>query len=110
VSVKLLRREIVWIHTHFVTDCVYLPSHHAREIREKMERVLDAERIVFGIHFDSQSSEEGLRIVLECVPLPEPMARIQSALAEIVKPMPSRPRQTTVQVEPPARARRPALR
>ena len=103
---KIVQREVVWIHTHFVTDCVYLPAHYAREIREKMRRVLERERIVFGIRFDSRASDEGLRIILECVPLPEPMERIASALAEIIKPMPSRPRKTTVEIAPPARPRR----
>jgi hypothetical protein len=111
---RILRREVVWIHTHFVTDCVYLPAHYAREVEDKMGRVLEEQRIVFGIHFDSRSDEEGLRIVLECVPLPGPMRQIEAALVEIVKPMPARPRRTQVQVEPPPFARatggRPAKR
>lgn len=102
---KILRREVVWIHTHFLTDCVYLPAHRAREILQKIARVLEEQGIVFGIHFDSRSREEGLRIVLECIPLPEPMGKIEAALAEIIKPMPARPRQTRVEVEPPPRPR-----
>jgi hypothetical protein len=101
--VKIVRREVVWIHTHFLTDCVYLAAHHAREIREKMSRVLEEQRIVFGVHFDSHRDEEGLRIVLQCIPRPETMERIESALADIVGPMPARPRRTHVKVEPPAR-------
>lgn len=111
---RILRREVVWIHTHFVTDCVYLPAHYAREIEDKMGRVLEEQRIVFGIHLDSRSDEEGLRIVLECIPLPGPMRQIEAALVEIVKPMPARPRRSRVQVEPPPFARaaggRPAKR
>ena len=100
---KILRREKVWIHTHFVTDCVYLPDHHAREIRETMDRVLAEQRIVFGIHFDASAGSDTLRVVLECIPLPETMRAIESALAETIEPMPARPRRTRVQVEPPAR-------
>ena len=100
---RIVRREAVWIHTHFLTDCVYLPAHHAREIREKMSRVLEEQRIVFGVHFDSRGDEEGLRIVLECIPRPETMERIESALADIIGPIPARLRRTRVQIEPPAR-------
>ena len=100
---RILRREEVWIHTHFVTDCTYLPAHFAREIRSKMDRVLDQLGIVFGIHFDSRSDEQGLTIILECIPLQEAMRKIELALAEIVKPIPARPRKTQVRVEPPER-------
>jgi hypothetical protein len=41
-----------------------------------------------------------LSIVLECVPLPQSMSKIEAALAGIIKPIPSRPRQTKVEVEP----------
>ncbi len=102
---KVLRREEIWIHTHFVTDCAYLPEHFAREIRGKMDRVLDGLGIVFGVHFDS-GGDEGLRIVLECIPLRETMEKAEGALREIVAPIPARPRRTRVQVEPPARPRR----
>lgn len=98
---KILRRETVWIHTHFVTDCLYLPDHLAREIQREMAQVLDQERIVFGIHFDARAQDEGLRIVLECIPLADPMARIEAALAAIIKDMPARPRRTRVAIEPP---------
>ncbi len=99
---KIVRREVVWIQTHFVTDCTYLPDHYAREIRGKVERLLERIGIVFGIHFDSKG-DEGLRIVLECVPLPETMTEFEDGLAEIVQQIPSRPRRTEVQVEPPTR-------
>jgi len=102
---EVLRREEIWIHTHFVTDCVYLPDHRARNIREKMDRVLDKLGIVFGIHFDSRG-DEGLRIVLECIPLPETMSKIESSLAGIVAPIAARPRRTRVEIEPPTRRTR----
>jgi hypothetical protein len=102
---RILRREEVWIHTHFVTDCTYLPDYHAREIASKMDRVLEALGIVFGIHFDSDPREKGLTIVLECVPLPETMSKVEAALAAITKPIPSRPRRTEVEIESAKRSR-----
>lgn len=100
---KIVRRERLWIHTHFVTDCTYLPDHFARDIAREMDRLLEKERIVFGIHFDSYGSE-GLRIVLECMPLPDTMQRIEAGLAEIIAPVPARPRKTEVRVEAPKRS------
>jgi len=100
---KILQREELWIHTHFITDCVYLPDHQAREIRAKIARVLDELGIVFGIHFDSRPGEKGLSVVLECIPLPESMRKIESALAETIRPIPSQPRKTKVEIGPPQR-------
>lgn len=100
---KILRREEIWIHTHFVTDCVYLPDHYVREIRRKVARLLDESGIVFGIHFDGRG-EGGLRIVLECIPLPETMSRIEQGIREIVAPIPARPRKTEAAIEPAPRA------
>ena len=99
---KILRREEVWIHSHFVTDCSYLPDHYARRIQRQMNRVLGDLGIVFGIHFDSRG-DGGLRIVLECIPVPGTMLRIDSALARIVDPIPSRPRKTRVRIDAPKR-------
>jgi hypothetical protein len=99
---KILRREEIWIHTHFVTDCTYLPDHYARGVRRRAERLLDQVGIVFGIHFDDRG-DRGLRIVLECIPLPQTMQKIEAELAKIVEPIPSRSRKTDVRIEPPAR-------
>lgn len=99
---KILRREEIWIHTHFVTDCVYLPEHQARHLRRELAPVLEESGIVFGIHFES--GDEGLRIVLECIPLPDKMEKVESALTEIVRPIAARPRKTRVTIEPPARS------
>jgi hypothetical protein len=99
---RVLGREEIWIHTHFVTDCRYLPDHVARETRRKIDRVLDRLGIVFGIHFDCRG-EEGLRIVLECIPLRETMQQIEAALTALIEPIPSRPRRTQVNIEPPRR-------
>ncbi len=99
---KILQRQEIWIHTHFVTDCTYLPGDRAREIRRKTDRLLEKSGIVFGIHFDGQYDGR-LRIVLECIPLPQTMETIESGLAEIIGPIPARPRKTKVRIEPPAR-------
>jgi len=106
---KIVRREQVWIHTHFLTNCTYLPDHHAREIRRKTDRLLDELGIVLGIHFDSRGNE-GLRVVLECSPLPETMKKIEAGLAEILGPIPARPRKTEVAIEPPNRRLAPERR
>jgi len=66
---RILRREEVWIHTHFVTN--------------------------------TRSEDKGLHIVLECLPFPETLKKIESALAEILKPIPARPRNTRLHIEPP---------
>ena len=99
---KIVRRQEMWIHTHFVTNCTYLPDHHAREIRRKVNRLLEQLGIVVGLHFD-EKYDGGLRIVLECIPLPETMEKVESGLAEMIEPIPARPRKTKVRIEPPAR-------
>ena len=95
---KILRREKAFVHTHFVTDCEYLPGDRAREIRQRMARVLDELGIVFGLHFAASRTEPGLRIVLECIPGKAEMERIERELAEAVQDIPSRPRKTTVTI------------
>jgi hypothetical protein len=99
---KIVGREETWIHTHFVTDCRYLPADGARTIQRSMARVLDELGIVFGIHFES-GADDGLRVVLECIPLPAAMEKIEADLAEVMKPIPARPRRTKVEMEPPQR-------
>lgn len=98
---KLLRTERVWIHTHFVTDCVYLPADRAREITEAMAPVLEENRLVFGFHFAARGDEAGVVIVLECAPLPRTLEAIQAALERVIAPIPARPRRTKVEIEPP---------
>jgi len=102
-AMKIVRREEIWIHTHFVTDCTYLPDHEARRVRHRTARLLDQVGIVFGIHFDDRG-DRGLRIVLECIPLPETMRKIETELAKIVEPIPSRQSKTDVRIEPPRRS------
>ena len=100
---KIVRTERTWIHTRFVTDGVYLPADRAREIQRGMVRVLEENRIVFGIHYEARSEEAGLSIVLECIPLPEAMQNIEAALAGLLAPIPARPRKTEVEIAPPER-------
>jgi hypothetical protein len=97
--VEILRRERVFVHTHFATDCEYLPDDRARELRKHMERVLDELGIVFGIHFAASRTERGLRIVLECIPAAPEMERIEKELSEAVKDIPCRPRRTQVTIQ-----------
>lgn|GEM_PF-2359427 len=81
-----------------------LPDHFAREIRRKMDRLLDKLGIAFSIHFED-GRYGGLRIVLECIPFPETMKEIEKGLAEIIEPIPARPRKTGVSIKAPQRGR-----
>ncbi|MBN1458686.1 MAG: hypothetical protein JXA57_04065 [Armatimonadetes bacterium] len=99
---KIKRRQQVWIHTHFITDCTFLPEHYARDIRRKMEALLDELGIVFGIHF-APADEGVLSIVLECVPFTHILEKIEARLADFIKDIPAQPRKTQVHVEEPSR-------
>jgi hypothetical protein len=101
LAMQMLRREETWIHTIFLTDCEYLPGHHARRIREEMARFLEQIGIVYGVHFRESRTEKGLCIVLECIPLPRVMQKIEEKLKEVVRPIPARPRATRVTVKEP---------
>ncbi|HEV8662694.1 MAG TPA: hypothetical protein VGT06_06105 [Candidatus Methylomirabilis sp.] len=37
---KILRRHRTWLHTHFVTDCIRLPTQRMDEIQRQMGPVL----------------------------------------------------------------------
>ena len=99
---KIQRRQQVWIHTHFITDCTFLPEHHARDIRGKMDALLEELGIVFGIHF-APADRGVLSIVLECVPRIHTLEKIEARLADFLKDIPARPRKTQVRVEEPSR-------
>jgi len=98
---KILGRSHDMVHTHFLTDCIYLPEDRGREIKRQLGPLLRELRIVYGIHFRETAGQEGLTIVLECIPFRETLDRIEARLKEIVKDMPSRPRRTHVKVESP---------
>ena len=40
----------LWIHTHFVTDCVRLSHTQGRDIEAALLPVLRQQHIVYGIH------------------------------------------------------------
>jgi hypothetical protein len=105
---KILERRHTWLHTHFLTDCERLPTHRMREIEEQIIPVLRRLGIVYDIHFDAHRDDPGVRIVLECIPLPNTLELIQIELARIVLPIPSRPRDLhIVTFERPATSRAP---
>jgi len=100
--VKILERYKSWIHTHFVTDCVRLPTYRMREIQQGITPVLRRLGIVYGIHFESLTSEKTIRIVLECIPLRQDLQVIESELKTIIEKIPARPLPTeAIHIEPP---------
>lgn len=88
---EITERYRTWIHTHFVTDCVCLPTLRMREIRRGIAPALRRRGIVFGIHFESGAEEKTIRIVLECIPLPEDLRIIESELRALIRKIPARP-------------------
>jgi hypothetical protein len=93
---KILERRHTWLHTHFLTDCERLPTHRMREIESQIVPVLRNLRIVYDIHFDAHRADPGVRIVLECIPLPNSLELIELELKRIVQPIPARPRETHI--------------
>ena len=49
--------------------------------------------IVYDIHFYARRNDLGVRIVLECIPLPNTLELIQLELTRIVQPIPAKPRE-----------------
>ena len=88
---KILGREELWIHTHFLTDCTRLPEFRVREIFKEMTPFLRQSGIAFGMHFTQAQNERTCRIVLECIPFTQTLDRIQHKLQEVVHDIPSRP-------------------
>jgi hypothetical protein len=86
-------RRHTWLHTHFLTDCERLPPHRMQEIERQIIPVLRNLGIVYDIHFSAHRSDPGVRIVLECIPLPNTLELIQLELTRIVQPIPARPRE-----------------
>lgn len=93
---NILERRRTWLHTHFLTDCERLPLHRMREIESQLIPILRRLGIVYDIHFDAHRDELGVRIVLECLPLPNTLEMIQIELQRIVQPIPAKPRQTHI--------------
>ncbi len=96
---KILERRETWIHTHFVTDCIRLPSRRMQEIKAEIEPFLHQLGIVYGIHFKEEKGEKGIRIVLECIPFPPTLETIQIKLQEVVKDIPAAPQSVQVYIK-----------
>ena len=47
---EIVQRRELWIHTHFVTDCVRLSHTQGRDIEAALLPVLRQQHIVYGIH------------------------------------------------------------
>jgi hypothetical protein len=98
---EIMQRRELWIHTHFVTDCVRLSHTQSREIAAALLPVLRQYHIVYGIHFEESRHDPGIRIVLECIPLRGMMEQIEGALRRIIAPIPAKPMPVqTVTAEP----------
>jgi hypothetical protein len=96
---KILGREELWIHTHFLTDCTSLPEFRMREIVNEMTPFLRGLGIVYGVHFTQVQEERTCRIVLECIPFPRTLDQIQGKLQEVARNIPARPSVTRVKIE-----------
>jgi len=62
---EIMQRRELWIHTHFVTNCVRLSHAQGREIEAALLPVLRQHHLVYGIHFEESRYDPGIRIVLE---------------------------------------------
>ena len=87
---NIIDRGHTWLHTHFLTDCERLPPHRMQEIESQIIPVLRNLGIVYDIHFDTHHDDPGVRIVLDCLPLPNTTELIQLELKRIVQPIPAR--------------------
>jgi hypothetical protein len=90
---NILERRYTWLHTHFLTDCERLPPHRMQEIERQIIPVLRNLGIVYDIHFYAHRNDLGVRIVLECIPLPNTLELIQLEFMRIVQPIPAKPRE-----------------
>jgi hypothetical protein len=98
---EIMQRREVWIHTHFVTDCVRLSQTQGREIEAALLPILRQHHLVYGIHFEESRHDPGIRIVLECIPLRGVLEQIEVALRRIITPIPAKPTpMQTVSAEP----------
>jgi hypothetical protein len=93
---NILERRHTWLHTHFLTDGERLPPHRMREIESQIIPVLRNLGIVYDIHFGAHRDDLGVRIILECIPLPNTLELIQLELKRIIQPIPAKPRETHI--------------
>jgi hypothetical protein len=98
---EIMERRELWIHTHFVKDCMRLSHAQGRDIEAALLPVLRQHHIAYGIHFEESSHDPGIRIVLECIPLRSVLEQIETALRRIIAPIPAKPTPVqTVTTEP----------
>jgi hypothetical protein len=88
---KILGHEVQWIHTHFLTDCTSLSEARMRTVAKDMTPHLRELGIVYGLHFTQVQSERTCRIVLECIPFPKTLEKIEKTLQAVVRDIPARP-------------------
>ncbi len=93
---KVIKREEVWIHTHFIVDARDIEPKEKRRIKLEMEGFLRGLGIVFGIHF---KEGERLRVVLECIPERENMSRIEEKLKALLEPIRPKPKVKKIRIE-----------
>ncbi len=93
---KVVKREEVWIHTHFLTDASSLPLKERRRIQWEMEGFLRGLGIVYGIHF---KEGERLTVVLECIPEKDKIERIEGRLRKLLEGVKPKPKVTKIRVE-----------
>lgn len=96
---KVLDREELWIHTHFLTNCTSLAAFRMREIEKEIVPFLHELGIVYGIHFSQARDERTYRVVLDCIPFAKTLDHIQRKLQEIVHDILARPPTTKVTPE-----------
>src|SRR5262245_5531717 len=91
ICMEIAQRRELWLHTHFVTDCVRLSQAQGRDIEAALLPVLHQQHIVYGIHSEESRHDSGIRIVLECIPLRSVLEQIETALRHIIAPIPAKP-------------------
>lgn len=92
---EIIKREEMWIHTHFTTDVKSMDSKQRQRMQWEMENFLRGLGIVYGIRFEEG---ETVKIVLECIPVSKPLDEIHKHLEEVVRDVHPKPKVVRVQV------------
>ena len=88
---KIVRRRESWVHTHFITDGERLATRDRKRIEKEIVPLLRQLRIVYGVHFREPEKDEGIHIVLECIPQEDHLEAIEALLRKVIEPIPKRP-------------------